>query len=139
MRVERTLVQTLASQLSSTLTSFDRRMKVERTLVQTLASQLSSTLTSFDRRMNVERALVQTLASRLASSFDQAFTSISEGSKSSTHYQSDTNRLDVSSKGPSSGISVITNSTLIVTLLIVTLIPDEGPLLETANLFVSLR
>ncbi len=29
----------------------------------------------------------------------------SEGSKSSTHYLSDTNRFDVSSKGPSSGIS----------------------------------
>ena len=52
---------------------------------------------------------------------------ISEGSKSSTHYLSDTNRFDVSSKGPSSGISGIT------------LIPDEGPLLETSNLFVSLR
>ena len=38
-------------------------------------------------------------------------------SKSSTHYLSDTNRFDVSSKGPSSGI---------------TLIPDEGPLLETS-------
>ena len=47
----------------------------------------------------------------------------SEGSKSSTHYLSDTNRFDVSSKGPSLG----------------TLIPDEGPLLETSNLFVSLR
>ncbi len=45
----------------------------------------------------------------------------SEGSKSSTHYLSDTNRFDVSSKGPSSGISV-----------------NEGPLLETSNLFVSL-
>ena len=44
MRVEKTLVQTLASQLSSTLTSFDWRIRVERTLVQTLASQLSSTL-----------------------------------------------------------------------------------------------
>ena len=33
-----------------------------------------------------------------------------EGSKSSTHYLSDTNRFDVSSKGPSSGISA--NSTL---------------------------
>ena len=33
-----------SSQLSSTLTSFDRRMRVERTLMQTLASQLSSTL-----------------------------------------------------------------------------------------------
>ena len=49
-----------------------------------------------------------------------------EGSKSSTHYLSDTNRFDVSSKGPSSGISV-------------ELVPDEGPLLETSNLFVSLR
>jgi hypothetical protein len=31
---------------------------------------------------------------------------ISEGSKSSTHYLGDKNRFDVSSKGPSSGISV---------------------------------
>ncbi len=30
----------------------------------------------------------------------------SEGSKSSTHYLNDKNRFDVSSKGPSSGISV---------------------------------
>ena len=43
-----------------------------------------------------------------------------EGSKSSTHYLSDTNKFDVSSKGPSSGIS------------------DDDPLLETSNLFVSL-
>ncbi len=50
----------------------------------------------------------------------------SKSSKSSTHYLSDANRFDVSSKGPSSGISV-------------TLIPDEGPLLETSNLLVSLR
>ena len=48
----------------------------------------------------------------------------SEGSKSSTHYLGDKNRFDVSSKGPSSGI---------------TLIPDEGPLLETSNLFLSPR
>ena len=34
----------LTNQLLSTLTSFDRRMRDERTLVQTLASQLSSTL-----------------------------------------------------------------------------------------------
>ena len=47
---------------------------------------------------------------------------ISEGSKSSTHYLSDKNTFDVSSKGPSSE-----------------LIPDEGPLLETSNLFLSLR
>ena len=46
---------------------------------------------------------------------------ISEGSKSSTHYLGDKNRFDVSSKGPSSGI------------------PDEGPLLETSNLFLSPR
>ncbi len=39
----------------------------------------------------------------------------SEGSKSSTHYLSDKNRFDVS------------------------LIPDEGPLLETSNPFLSLR
>ncbi len=32
--------------------------------------------------------------------------STSEGSKSSTHYLGDKNRFDVSSKGPSSGISV---------------------------------
>ncbi len=42
----------------------------------------------------------------------------SDGSKSSAHYLSDTNRFDVSSKGPSSGIS--------------------GPLLETSNLLVEL-
>ncbi len=47
---------------------------------------------------------------------------ISEGSKSSTHYLSDKNTFDVSSKGPSSE-----------------LIPDEGPLLETSNLFLPLR
>ncbi len=46
-----------------------------------------------------------------------------EGSKSSTHYLGDKNRFDVSSKGPSSGISV----------------PDEGPLLETSNMFLSPR
>ena len=34
------------------------------------------------------------------------FTYISEGSKSSTHYLGDKNRFVVSSKGPSSGISV---------------------------------
>jgi mitochondrial fission protein ELM1 len=48
MRAEKTLMQTLASQLSSTLMqllfSFDRGMRVEKTLMQTLASQLSSTL-----------------------------------------------------------------------------------------------
>ena len=62
MRVEKTLMQTLASQLSSNLMrllfSFDRGMRVEKTLMQTLASQLSSTLMrllfSFDRGVRVE-------------------------------------------------------------------------------------
>ena len=49
---------------------------------------------------------------------------ISEGSKGITHYLGDKNRFDVSSEGPSSGI---------------TLIPDEGPSLETSNLFLSPR
>ncbi len=43
--------------------------------------------------------------------------STSEGSKGSTHYLGDKNRFDVSSKGPSSGIT----------------------LLETSNLFLSPR
>jgi hypothetical protein len=45
-RVEKTLMQTLASQLScnSCSRAFDRGMRVEKTLMQTLASQLSSTL-----------------------------------------------------------------------------------------------
>ncbi len=38
--------------------------------------------------------------------FDKLCLLISEGSKNSTHYLSDKNRFDVSSKGPSSGISV---------------------------------
>ena len=37
-----------------------------------LTSQLSSTLTSLDRRMRVERTPVQTFASQLSSSFGQA-------------------------------------------------------------------
>ena len=48
MGVEKTLIQTLACQLSSTLMqlllSFDQDMRVEKTLIQTLACQLSSTL-----------------------------------------------------------------------------------------------
>ncbi len=50
-----------------------------------------------------------------------------EGSKSSTHYLSDKNRFDVLSKGPSSGISPRCRE----------LVPDEGPLLEMSNLFLS--
>ncbi len=44
-----------------------------------------------------------------------ALSSKSEGSKSSTHYLGDKNRFDVST------------------------FPDEGPLLETSNLFLSPR
>jgi hypothetical protein len=74
VRVEKTLMQTLASQLSSTLMqllfSFDRGMRVEKTLIQTIASQLSSTLMqllfSFDLDMRVEKTLMQTFASQLS-------------------------------------------------------------------------
>jgi hypothetical protein len=52
------------------LFSFDRGRRVEKTLMQTLASQLWSTLMqllfSFDRCMRVEKTLVQTLASQLS-------------------------------------------------------------------------
>ena len=49
---------------------FDRNMRVEKTLMQTLASQLLSTfmqlLILFDRNMRVEKTLMQTLASQLS-------------------------------------------------------------------------
>ena len=69
MRIEKTLMQTLASQLSlilmQLLFSFDRGMKVEKTLMETLASQLSSTLMqllfSFDRDTRVEKSLMKNL------------------------------------------------------------------------------
>jgi hypothetical protein len=77
MRVEKTLMQTLASQLSSTLMqllfSFDWSMRVEKTLMQTLASQLSSTLVQllflFNRGMRVRKLSceVQTPALLLSS------------------------------------------------------------------------
>ena len=75
MRVEKTLIQTLAGQLSSTLMqflfSFNQDMRVEKTLIQTLACQLSSTLAqllfSFDQDMRVEETLIQTFASQLPS------------------------------------------------------------------------
>ena len=48
MRVEKTLIQTLACQLSSTLMqllfSLDQNTRVEKTLIQTFPRQLSSTL-----------------------------------------------------------------------------------------------
>ena len=70
MRVEETLIQIFACQLSSTLLqllfSFDQDMRVEKTLIQTLTCQLSSTLMQllfpFDRDMRVEKTLIQTLA-----------------------------------------------------------------------------
>jgi hypothetical protein len=62
------------------LFSFDRGMWVEKTLMQTLASQLSSTLMqllfSFDRDMEFEKTLVQTLASQLSSSYDRGLSSV---------------------------------------------------------------
>ena len=72
-------MQTLASQLSSTLmqllSSFDQDMRVEKTLIQILASQLLSTLmqllSSFDQDMRVEKTLIQTLASQLLSTLMQ--------------------------------------------------------------------
>ena len=69
----------------------------------------------------------------------------SEGSESSTHYLSDKNRFDVSSKGPSSGISVGRRAFGKKGLweegpgISVETRADEGPLLETSNLFLSLR
>ena len=74
MRVDKTLIQTLACQVSSTLMqllfSFDQDMRVEKTLKQTLTSQLSSTLIqlllSFGQDMTVERTLVITLSCRLS-------------------------------------------------------------------------
>ena len=63
-------MQTLTSQLSLLLFSFDRGMRVEKSLMQTFASQLSSTLMQllflFDRDMRVEKTLMQTLASQLS-------------------------------------------------------------------------
>jgi hypothetical protein len=70
------------------LFSFDWGMRVEKTVIQTLASQLSSTLMqllfSFDRGMTVEKTLMQTLASQLSLSFDlglvvQSWTSANPG------------------------------------------------------------
>ena len=79
MLVEKTLIQTLACQLSSTLMqllfSFDQDMRVEKTLIQTLACQLSSTLMQllflFDQDMLVEKTLMQNLACQLSSTLMQ--------------------------------------------------------------------
>ena len=63
LKVEKTLIQTLACQLSSIvmqlLFSFDQDTRVEKTLLQTLACQLSSTLMqllfSFDQDMRLRK------------------------------------------------------------------------------------
>ena len=88
-RIEKTLIQTLACQLLSTLMqlllSFDQDMSVEKTLIPTLACQLSLTLMQllflFDqdtrnlRKLSYKLSLVNsrlsTLACQLLFSFDQ--------------------------------------------------------------------
>ena len=71
MRVEKTVIHTLACQLScyTRMFSFNRDMKVEKTLIQTLACQFSSTLMqlllSFDQDMRVEKTLIQTRACQI--------------------------------------------------------------------------
>ena len=71
MIVEKTPMQTLASQLSCKLLfSFNQDMRNEKTLIQTLASQLSLTLmqllSSFDQDTRVRKTLIQTLACQLS-------------------------------------------------------------------------
>jgi hypothetical protein len=79
MRVEKTLMQTLASQLSSTLMqllfSFYQGMRVEKTLMQTLNSHATLVPTfSFDRGKRVEKTLMQTLTSQLSCNSCSRFT-----------------------------------------------------------------
>ena len=114
MRVEKTHMQTLASQLSSTLMqllfSFDRDMRVEKTLMQTLASQLSSTLVklmfSFDRGMRVEKTLMQTLASQLSSTLMQPLFSFDRGMRvEKTHMQTLASQLSCNSCSRLTGAS----------------------------------
>jgi hypothetical protein len=76
MRVEKTLTQTLASQLSSTLMpllfSFDRGHKSwENSHANSRFSTLMQLLFSFDRGMRVEKTHTQTLASQLSSTLMQ--------------------------------------------------------------------
>ena len=79
VRLEKTLIQTVSCQLSSTLMqllfSFDQDMRVEKSLIQTLAYQLSSStlmqlLFSFDQDMRVEKTFIQTLAYQLSSTLN---------------------------------------------------------------------
>ena len=86
MRDEKTLIQTLACQLSSTLMqllfSFDEDTRVEKIFIQTLACQLSSTLMqllfSFDQDTRVEKTFIQTLACQLSSTLVQLLFSIDQ-------------------------------------------------------------
>ena len=111
MRVEKTLIQTLACQLSSTLMqllfSFDQDRRVEKTLIQTLACQLSSTLMqllfSFDQDRRVEKTLIQTLACQLSStlmqllfSFDQDMRALRNLFSSNPAYNLAKNQLNIS-------------------------------------------
>ena len=61
----------LSSNLMQLLFSFHQNMRVEKTLIQTLACQLSTSpmqlLFSFDQDMRVEKTLIQTLARYLSS------------------------------------------------------------------------
>ena len=61
MKVDKTLVQTLACQLLSTLMqllfSFDQGMRVQKTLIRTLPSQLSSTFKSEHKNWFMETCL----------------------------------------------------------------------------------
>ena len=72
MKVEKTLIQTLASQLLSThvrlLFSLDQDIRIEKTFIQTLTCQLPllpstimQLLFSFDQDTRVEKTLIQTL------------------------------------------------------------------------------
>ena len=62
--VQKTLIQTLASQLSSTLMQllfwFDKDTRVEKTVIQTLACQLLSTLMQFLFLLIVSPWLIRT-------------------------------------------------------------------------------
>ena len=75
-RLTKTLeLRKLSSTLMQLLFSFDQDVRVEKTLIQTLACQLSSTLMqllfSFDQDMRVEKTLIQTLACQLSSTLMQ--------------------------------------------------------------------
>ena len=93
MRVEKTLIQTLASQLSlilmQLLFSFDQDMRVEKTLIQTLACQLScNSYFLFDQHTRVEKALIRTLACQFSSTLMQLLFSFEPKEISQSHANS---------------------------------------------------